>query len=95
MRAAYMRIRFPTVWSSLCRVNVAALVTLVSFSIEILRISRYQLSGRSPPDRRQYDMHGGVIVCMRPSVPYQEGALTFAALLGRQSARICLERLTS
>ena len=32
-----MRTRFPTVWSSLCRVNVAAFVTFVSFSMEILQ----------------------------------------------------------
>ena len=31
-----MRTRLPTVWSSLCSVKVAAFVTLVSFSREIL-----------------------------------------------------------
>lgn len=32
-----MRTRFPTVWSSLWSVNVAAFVTFVSFSMEILQ----------------------------------------------------------
>ena len=36
-RAPHMRTRFPTVWSSLWRVNVAAFVTFVSFSMEILQ----------------------------------------------------------